>query len=107
MTLHWKLFTDATSEAKARRVYRHFTAALSPDARLQSIQSYHKGGYTLESRTEFPRGRWPEMVLLCLEQAQQVGRSWVITGNIRRELEAWTNNPTVAGITNIEVLIEK
>jgi hypothetical protein len=42
----------------------------------------------------------------ALSKTQSVGGGWIIIGEIETELGAWSNEPLIAGIENIHLLVE-
>lgn len=105
--MYWKVFTEAKTQDKAENVFRRILKALSFDYSSKKIEPYHKGGFVC-SFTTFPTSKeWPEVVLESLSYAQSIGRSWIISGDIRYELDAWANESSVSGVQSIQLVVEK
>jgi hypothetical protein len=103
MKLFWRLFSNAGSEAAARKHFarareRAGLAGVSP-----LIEPYHKGGFTISFTTRLQATAWAEQVLEALAHAQRLGRAWQIFGDIQAELNAWSNEVAVAGIDSAHV----
>ena len=70
------------------------------------IDSYHKGGYVCTLASPLKNINWSDAVLESLELVLQVGRSWVLTGDITSEFDAWSNESSIAGIQSIYVFVD-
>lgn len=106
MNAFWKIFTDANTKEKASKVCNRFLKNLSAEHTGTDIQPYHKGGFTVSFSTAVSATAWPKIILEILSEAQNVGRSWVVSGDIKTELNAWSNDSSVSGVTNIHLLLE-
>lgn len=107
MNTHWKIFTNSSTEEKAKKVFNAFSKTIAIQCGNLIIEPYHKGGYTCSCTIKLKATEWPEATLEALTKAQSVGRSWVLTGNIETELDAWSNEPCISGIQNIQLALIK
>jgi hypothetical protein len=92
MKLHWRLFVNAKSEDKARRVVDRFKKALrgqgrytetvEADLTIQEIKPYKKDKihYKVEAETDIGAYRLPGALLRTLSLCNRVAHSWHITG---------------------------
>ncbi len=71
------------------------------------IEPYDKGGFTCSFETPKSKGDWSLVVLQAMELAQNIGRFYIITGSIQDELDLWSNESSVSGVTNIQVVVVK
>lgn len=104
--MHWKIFTDANTPEKARKVLKRLIEKLAVVHSAEKIEPYHKGGFACSFST-FPEAKeWSEVVLESLALAQAIGRGWILTADIQSELEAWSNESAVAGVQNIHLVVK-
>jgi hypothetical protein len=92
-------FVAAKSEKAKERVIH----------RIESIVETKFDYVTLEKldRTRF-RGTiscesWELYVHNVIRVCQEMGRQWVLTGNIEFDFNAWTNNPKIVGVESIGI----
>jgi len=100
-TLHWKIFTDANRQDKAAKVMRRVLSKLQTEALNVKIEPYHKGGFTCTFDTSCEIDQWSDVVLYAIALAQSIGRGWLLSGDIRQGLEAWSNDSPVVGVKNV------
>lgn len=103
--MHWKLFTDAGSHEKAERIVSLAIEKLSVSASELKIEPYHKGGFVCSFFAPSNATSWAEVVLEALESAQQIGRGWLLHGNICSELDLWSNESSIVGVKSINLFV--
>lgn len=101
---HWKFFTDAGDEPKARKVLGLVLDKLQVEPSDLQIGAYHKGGFVLTFNTKPIGTEWPETVVDVLSSAERVGHGWLLTGSIAQTVDASCNKPSVAGVTFAHVV---
>jgi hypothetical protein len=102
--IHWRFFTDAGDEPKARKVLGWVLEKLQVEPSNLQIERYHKGGFVLAFYSEPTGPEWPETVLGVLTSAERVGHGWLLTGSITQIVDASCNKPSVAGVTFIHIV---
>lgn len=80
----WKIFTDAQTEEKASQVIENLLDQLSVKCQNLKIEPYHKGGFTGTFCHPAGADTWSQAVIETLANAQQVGRSWILSGDIEK-----------------------
>ena len=103
--MHFKIFADVNTSDKARKVLHKVLTLLESDYSDEEVKSYHKGGFICSFTIALQTDNWPQSVFQALLMAQKIGRSWVLTGNIAEELDAWSSEPSVVGVQNIHVVL--
>lgn len=104
MILTWRLFSDCRTEAAALRVAaRHFKRADLSVVILKAAPD-REGSYIVVAETEHPTQSWAEHVLQTLDRAQAVAHGWTLNGSILEEIDTWSNESTIAGITAVHVM---
>ena len=107
MSIYWKIFTPAGSKDKAMKVAKSVVKFIGVSHSELVVEPYHKGGFTCSFETIVSKGDWSCVVFETIELAQIIGRAYTITGSIHDELDMWSNEPSVSGVTNIQVMAEK
>lgn len=103
MNIIWKIFTPANTAKKAGTVLNKVIDALEIKYDLPNIEPYHKGGYVCSFVIEEESNNWAEIVYKTLQQAQIIGRSFSITGNINKELDLWSNESLIVGVESVHI----
>ncbi len=106
MNMYWKLFIDAKSLKNTEVVFNRVINILSVKFTNLTIEPYHKGGFTCSFLTSNNSDQWSETVINSLSLAQKIGRDWILLENIRIELNAWSNKPSIPGVQNIQLIVE-
>ena len=100
LTVFWTVFTDARTSDAAQRVGERALAALGLVDSHLAIEAYPKtGGHRITFEAEMESATWPEAIVRVLEQAQRVGRGWILHGSILRELDLLSNSASLSGVT--------
>jgi len=103
--MHWKIFTDAGSPEKAKRIVSIAIEKLSASATELKIEPYHKGGFVCSFVAPPKATSWAEVVLEALQSAQLVGRGWLLNGDISGELDLWSNESSIVGVKSINLFV--
>ena len=93
MNAAYKVFTDCSA-----KVAKRYFSTIGSEPSTLTITPYHKGGFLIAGAIPISAHNWPEVIFEALSAAQNVGRAWVITGNIDEELDAWSNDSVILGI---------
>jgi hypothetical protein len=107
MKIFWKIFTDANSINSTEKVLKWFVEKLGVEFTSKVIEKYHKGGHTCSFETHLELDDWPKAVLNTIELAQKMGRSYTINNSIICDLDLWSNESSISGVTNIQVSVTK
>ncbi len=107
MSIYWKIFTDAGSEEKAEKVASTTIKTIGVIGDNLDVNPYHKGGFTCSFESDPETSEWCNTVLTTISLAQNIGRSYTLNGDISSELDMWSNESTVSGVTNIQVITRK
>jgi len=107
LSIYWKVFTDAGSKDKAMKVAKSVVKSIDISYSELLVEPYHKGGFTCSFETPVSKGDWSLVLLQTIELAQKVGRSYIITGSIQNELDLWSNESNISGVTNIQIVVVK
>jgi hypothetical protein len=46
---------------------------------------------------------WENCIYEIIKISQEIGRQWIILGNINHNINLWTNNPIIVGVKCIEI----
>ena len=102
--MQWRVFTDARTEAKAKTVLAKVLIKLGETSTNAVFEPYQIDGFVCSFATLPKSAIWSEVVLESIALAQSVARSWIVSGDILVELDAWSNDSTVVGVQNIHLL---
>lgn len=104
--MYWKIFTEVSTPDKANKVMGWVTNKLSIQHQGWQVEPYSKGGFVCTFRLT-PNGEtWPDVVVESFSLAQNLGRGWLLSGDIKNEIDAWSNDSSVSGVRNIHLVIE-
>jgi len=98
----WRIFIESDRRVTAERIGSTVAHRLSVEGNVV-CEPYYKGGHTCVFRCDTGASSWPELVFALLGKAQTLGRSWQLSGAIEEELDAWSNEPSLKGITAIHL----
>jgi hypothetical protein len=101
----YKIFTDCSSKEAAAKVAKRYFSTIGSEPSTLTIAPYHKGGFLIAGAIPISAHNWPEVIFEALSIAQNVGRAWVITGNIDEELDAWSNDSAISGVSSIQLQV--
>ena len=107
MNSHWKIFTNAEDFKKAGKVLKWVLDQIGSEYDLPNIEEYHKGGFVCSFKIEEVSTEWERVVFSTIEKAQLIGRSWSLNGDIDSELDLWSSESTISGVSNMQVSICK
>lgn len=93
---HLKVIVTPNKEANARRV----VARLNEIVKLQNVEfsTYHKGGFEMNASIEIGVEKWSDNVVALLEIAQKFGRSWMLCGHIKEEINLTCTDFSISGL---------
>lgn len=102
----WKIWIEARSEEKARRVYERVRHLLRREVVDQDIAPYPKTtGFRVAFWVELEGEAWNDCVVELIELGQRVGHAWLLIGDILVDPGGWSNQPMVPGVRAIEWLL--
>jgi len=98
MSSVWRLWCNTTSPRKARRLTGRVAAALGRDIEPELIED--RSRKMIEATFELRHGRqpWNDCVIEIIALGQRVAYQWILTGDVRRQLEGWSNHAAIPGI---------
>ena len=99
----WKIWVEADSEDKARRISERVRRTLGREVVDQSVQPYAKTtGFLVAFWVELGSEAWNDGVVELIELGQKVGHGWILSGDILGDPSGWSNEPRVSGVKAIE-----
>lgn len=101
MLIDWRLFVDCDSVDASRKLARRHFEWVEVEPVELAASPYHKGGFVIDARTSHAEQAWSECVLLALTLAQRTGHSWQLSGGAENEIDLWSSQSKVAGVTAI------
>lgn len=107
MDANWRIFVDCKSPVSASALASKLFKLVSRTPASIEVEPYHKGGHLITAAIVLHETNWPLCVMESLSLAQRVARAWSITGSIEEELDAWSNEATVAGIASIHIQLTR
>lgn len=107
MKVHGKIFVEAKTKYKAEKVVLKLGNLMSIKISEGGIRDYHKGGFVASFNSLITEENWAEAILFTLQEAQNIGDNWILTGDITEELDAWSNNSKISGITSMQLILER
>jgi len=102
---HLRIILEATSEPAAKRVLTRLGALV--DMQVNTLSKYHKGGFEGNANILLTSTPWNEAVFHLLHTAQQLGRGWVITGDILEQIDLSCDDFVVAGIEFASITLDR
>ena len=106
--VHWRIWTNARTESKARRAFSRALEGWAAEPRSPALTPYPKtGGFVLSFETEVTAASWAEGVLEAIVLGQQLAVGWVHTGDLRYELSLWSNEPTRPSIQHLSLEMDR
>jgi hypothetical protein len=106
MKAHWKIWTLATTEEKALRVVNRVAAQLGHPIQELAVEPYHSGGFVAVFVTLHSGPKWSDFVFEVIELAQRIGYSWTLTGDVRQQLDGFSNKPASPGVTSAQFICD-
>ncbi|WP_074870793.1 hypothetical protein [Atopomonas hussainii] len=103
MDASWELFVDCTSEKSAITVSRKYLERIEKVEASPQIEAYHKGGFKVIFSTKHKSTSWPDFIYEIMSTAQKASRNWVISGSIAEEVDLWSNEHSVIGVTSVHL----
>ena len=103
MQARWSVWTDATSEKSARNVAARLLRELARPAEQLAFAPYPKtGGWTFSFRTQVTGACWNDYVVDVIALGQRVGRAWILSGDVMHQLDGWSNESRISGVTSAQ-----
>ena len=105
MRAHWTVFTTARSETAAARIALRLLRLAHIQADGLQVRVL-EAGHSVRVCDALAQGQdmtWADWVLRCLGQAQCMAHAWQVTGDIRCELQAWSQQPRAGGVTAVQL----
>jgi len=103
MKIEWVIFTDAKNIKNSEVVLGKVFKKLDAEPVNSHVEPYHKGGHRCSFDTELNANNWADAVFLTIYSSQLIGRGWEISGSIDEEVNMWSNDSNISGVTNIQV----
>ena len=101
------IFTDAVSKENAEKVANAAIKTIGVICGNLEVNPYHKGGFTCSFESDFESEDWGRIILQTIGLAQSIGYAYILYGDIANELDMWSNESSVSGVTNIQVIAIK
>lgn len=102
MRSHWRVWLNTDSETKARTVLKWFFERLGREPADTTIEPYSKtGGFVAAFVLEMEAIAWNDQVVEVIALGERVGRGWILTGDVFRAPDGWSNEASVSGVTSI------
>ena len=105
MKIHWSVFTNVKTMAKAEKLAEALIEEMHFASTSPMCEIYHNGGFRCQFDTPLSAENWQKAIFLSLWQAQQIAQGWRISGDIEHELEAWSDDCNFVGISNLHMLL--
>jgi len=98
----WIIYTNAKNEKNASVLFHRFAKLLGGE--IDGFQCVSHGGAGVNVRWSMRHETtgWSELLLEVLRLAQNVGKGWMLTGDVTCHCSAWCNRSRVAGVQTIE-----
>jgi hypothetical protein len=103
----WRLQTDATDEAAARKHLLWVRQKLERETSQDSLKRHHDSGFTISFVCHLTASTWPETVCETIDLAQRAGSGWNIAGAIAEEIDMSCSDSNIPGIGFIQVRTER
>lgn len=100
--LHIKLFIEAKKLYKAEKITNEFVENhFDGNVSIKEIEPYHKGGYVSLIESTVSTGQWSEAIHQVVLKAQCIASSWVLSGDAKFNLDLWSSDISIPGISDI------
>ena len=99
--MHLTLFTDTNTDKSAKIVLNRTIKAMDANILSHTIEAYNKGGHKVCLEIQTESSSYNKSIKQCIELAQRIGRSYILNGSIDQELDLWSNDSSVSGLTSI------
>jgi hypothetical protein len=110
----WRVVTNATTEPKARLVYRRLLKRAEQPNVLQSVRRYgylplsgqRRDGFEILFSIPLAGDVWSDHIVQTLGIAQRIGHGWTVVGDVYVQFSGFTSNVSVAGVISAEFMVE-
>jgi hypothetical protein len=100
---HWNVWSDAKSEKNARHVAKWLISELARPVEQLTFGPYPKtGGWTFSFQMRLSGASWNDQIVDLIALGQRVAHGWILTGDISRDPQGWSNDARVTGVTSIQ-----
>lgn len=98
----WTIFANATTEKATHKVAARLLKLLPrPVEHLEFAQHPKTGGWTFTFQTSLAGTTHNDAVVEVIALGQRVGYSWTLTGDVFGDLDGWSNEARVSGVTSL------
>ena len=105
MNIQWHLFTKADSKVAAEKIVESVAQKLDIPITESSIFSESTNRFEATFSTPVSQANWASLVVQALALAQKIGRAWHLSGDVEKELDAWSNEPALSDISSIHMML--
>ena len=105
MNIEWQLFTKDNSEDSINKIFDSVTKKINIPVSKSKIESSKERGVIIELTTPISEESWSLAVVRALAIGQKIGRAWHLSGNIEIEVDAWSNESEIPGITALHLML--
>ncbi len=105
MNIEWQLFTNVNSEVSVNKIIKAVTKKMSVPISESKTDPNNNDGFIINLTTPIDEDSWSSAVVKSLAVGQQIGRTWHLAGNIENEVDAWSNDSVVSGITSLHMML--
>jgi hypothetical protein len=98
----WKVWCDSKHLNDACLLLHRMKMQLQAETIDESIKPCHKGGHVVCFSVKHQTSNWSEFVVQVLEFGQRVAYEWMLTGDVRTQLDGWSNKARVSGIQSVQ-----
>lgn len=97
------MWTNTTAEMATQKVAARLLKLLDRPAERLEFARYHKtGGWMCSFQIPLNATTHNDAVVEVLTLDQHVAYSWTLTGDVFDDLEGWSNEARVSGVTNVQ-----
>ncbi len=105
MNIEWQIYTNAKSEAAANTILEDVSSSMAVPIAESSFDSSDRGGFVINLKTAISEDSWSLAVVRSIAIAQKIARTWHLSGDIESEVDAWSNEPAIPGLTSAHMIL--
>lgn len=105
MEIDWHFFTNDDAEDTVNEISAAVIKKMGIPVSTPKIEPYENFGVIIKINSPVSVDSWSSAVLDALVMGQKLGRSWHLAGNIEQELDAWSTESIIPGITQIHLML--